>query len=160
MNLYLVRHSIAESFSVDVKDFDRNLTEEGKAVINKVSTAWKNYIKDLDVILTSPLVRAVQTAEMISKNLQANPNIIKDNNLGTGSRTADLIDLINSLDYKNVMVVGHQPDLSIHLKNLCSNGSLNVDFQPATLAQIEFGNSIKFGKGILNYLVPPIVHLK
>ncbi|MEO8233545.1 MAG: histidine phosphatase family protein [Ignavibacteriota bacterium] len=159
MNLYLVRHSIAENISIDKNDFDRELTEEGKFIINKTSSAWKNYIEIIEVVLTSPLIRAVQTAEIISKNLQANSNVIKDNSLGTGSRTADLIDLLDSLDYKNVLVVGHQPDLSIHINKFCGTGSFNLPFPPATLAKIEFDNIIKFGKGRLIYFIPPIVHL-
>lgn len=159
MKLYLIRHSIAENISIDKKDFDRELTEEGKFIIKKTSEAWKNYIGYIDVVLTSPLKRAIQTAEILSSNVQATPNIIKDNNLGTGSRTADLIDLLNSFDYKNVAVVGHQPDLSHHLNNFCGTGSFNFAFPPASLAKIEFENTIKYGKGKLIYFIPPIIHI-
>jgi phosphohistidine phosphatase len=159
MNLYLIRHSIAENISFDKKDFDRELTEEGKFVIKKSSEAWKNYVGNVEVILTSPLKRAIQTAEIISSTLQEIPNLIKDNNLGTGSRTADLIDILNSLEYKNVVVVGHQPDLSQHINNFCGTGSFNLAFPPASLAKIEFDNSIKYGRGRLIYFVPPIVHI-
>ena len=159
MNLYLIRHSIAENISIDKKDFDRELTEEGKFVIKKTSEAWKNYIGNVDVVFTSPLKRAIQTAEIISSNLQEIPNLIKDNNLGTGSRTADLIDILNSLEYKDVVVVGHQPDLSQHINNFCGTGSFNLAFPPASLAKIEFENSIKYGRGRLIYFVPPIIHI-
>jgi phosphohistidine phosphatase len=159
MNLYLIRHSIAENISINKKDFDRELTQEGKEVIKKTSKAWKNYIKQFDIVLTSPLTRAVQTAEIISSNLQGITNLIKDNNLSTGSRTADLIDLLNSLDFKNVAIVGHQPDLSIHINNFCGTGSFNLAFPPASIAKIEFENSIKYGRGSLIYFVPPIVHI-
>jgi len=159
MNLYLIRHSIAENISIDKKDFDRELTEEGKFVINKSSEAWKNYIGNVDVVLTSPLMRAIQTAEIIASNLQNIPNVLRDNNLGTGSRTADLIDILNSLEFKNVVVVGHQPDLSYHINNFCGTGRFNLAFPPASLAKIEFDNSIKFGRGRLIYFVPPIIHL-
>ena len=159
MNLYLIRHSIAENITMDKKDFDRELTEEGKFVIKKTSEAWKNYIGNVDVVLTSPLKRAMQTAEIISTNLQDKQNLIKDNNLGTGSRTADLIDILNSLDYKNVVVVGHQPDLSQHINNFCGTGSFNLAFPPASLAKIEFDNSIKYGRGRLIYFIPPIIHI-
>lgn len=159
MNLYLIRHSIAENISIDKKDFDRELTEEGKFVIMKTSEAWKNYISNVDVVLTSPFMRSIQTAEIISSNLQETQNVIKDNNLGTGSRTADLIDLLNSIEYKNVVVVGHQPDLSQHINNFCGTGSFNLAFPPASLAKIEFENSIKYGRGRLIYFVPPIVHI-
>ena len=159
MNLYLIRHSIAENISIDKKDFDRELTEEGKLVIKNSSEAWKNYVGNVDVILTSPLIRAIQTAEIISSTLQETPNLIKDNNLGTGSRTADLLDLLNSLKYKNVAVVGHQPDLSQHINNFCGTGSFNLAIPPASLAKIEFENNIKYGRGRLIYFVPPIVHV-
>lgn len=159
MNLYLIRHSIAENISIDKKDFDRELTSEGKSVIAKTSQAWKNYINQLDIVLSSPLTRAVQTAEIISSNLQTNQNLIKDNNLGTGSRTSDLIELLNSLEYENVAVVGHQPDLSIHVNNFCGTGSFNLVFPPAALAKIEFDNSIKYGRGKLVYFIPPIIHI-
>lgn len=159
MNLYLIRHSIAENISLNKKDFERELTEEGKFVIQKASEAWKNYVGKVDVVLTSPLTRAIQTADIISSNLQEVPNVIKDNNLGTGSRTSDLIDLLNSLKYKNVIVVGHQPDLSIHINNFCGSGNFNLAFPPASLAKIEFDNSIKYGRGKLIYFIPPIVHL-
>jgi phosphohistidine phosphatase len=159
MNLYLIRHSIAESITIDKKDFDRELTEEGKFVIKKTSEAWKNYVGNIDVVLTSPLKRAIQTAEIISSNLQDIPNVIKDNNLGTGSRTADLIDILNSFEYKNVVVVGHQPDLSYHLNNFCGTGSFNLAFPPAALAKVEFDNTIKYGKGRLIYFIPPIIHI-
>ena len=159
MNLYLIRHSIAENITIDKKDFDRELTDEGKFVIKKTSEAWKNYIGNVDVVLTSPLKRAIQTAEIISENLQDKQNLIKDNNLGTGSRTADLIDILNSLDYKNVVVVGHQPDLSQHINNFCGTGSFNLAFPPASLAKIEFDNSIKYGRGRLIYFIPPIIHI-
>ena len=78
MNLYLIRHSIAENITIDKKDFDRELTKEGKFVIKKTSEAWKNYIGNVDVVLTSPLKRAIQTAEIISTNLQEKQNLIKD----------------------------------------------------------------------------------
>lgn len=159
MNLYLIRHSIAENITIDKKDFDRELTEEGKFVIKKTSEAWKNYVGNIDVVLTSPLKRAIQTAEIISSNLQDIPNLIKDNNLGTGSRTADLIDILNSFEYKNVIVVGHQPDLSYHLNNFCGTGSFNLAFPPAALAKVEFDNTIKYGKGRLIYFIPPIIHI-
>ncbi len=159
MNLYLIRHSIAENISVDKKDFDRELTEEGKLIINKASQAWKNFINNIDIVLSSPLTRAVQTAEIIAENIQSKPKVIKDNNLGIGSRTSDLLDLLNGMDFKNVAVVGHQPDLSHHINNFCGTGNFNLAFPPAALAKIEFENSIKYAKGKLIYFIPPIIHI-
>lgn len=159
MNLYLIRHSVAENISINKKDFERELTEDGKQIINKASRTWKTFIHNFDLILSSPLTRAVQTAEIISKNIQSVPEVIKENNLGIGCRTSDLIDLLNGMDFKNIAVVGHQPDLSHHIINFCGTGNFNLVFPPAALAKIEFENSIKSAKGKLVYLIPPLVHL-
>lgn len=159
MNLYLIRHSVAENISINKKDFDRELTEEGKQIINKASQAWKTFIDNIDIVLSSPLIRAVQTAEIISKNIQSVPEVMKENKLGIGCRTTDLIDLLNGMDFRNVAVVGHQPDLSHHIINFCGTGNFNLVFPPAALAKIEFENSIKSAKGKLIYLMPSIVHL-
>ena len=157
MNLYLIRHSVAENISFDKKDFDRELTESGKSIISVFSKMWINFIDQIDVILTSPLTRAVQTSEIIKSNLRNIPNVIKDNAIGSGSRTADLIDLVNSIEYENVAVVGHQPDLSNHINNFCGNGNINFVFPPASIAKIEFGNVIKYGSGRLIFFIPPIL---
>ena len=119
----------------------------------------KSLLQNFDIVLSSPLTRAVQTAEIISKNIQPVPEVIKENNLGIGSRTSDLIDLLNGMDFKNIAVVGHQPDLSHHIINFCGTGNFNLVFPPAALAKIEFENSIKSAKGKLVYLIPPIVQL-
>jgi phosphohistidine phosphatase len=157
MNLYLIRHSISENISFNKKDFERELTEEGILVIKNSINDWKKFIGKFDVILTSPLVRAVQTAEIISSVMQTEPNIIKENNLGTGSRTSDLIELLANIEYEDVAVVGHQPDLSIHIYNLCGNGVFNLSFPPACIAKIEFENRIRYGAGKLIFLLPPFL---
>ncbi len=126
MNLYLIRHSISENASLNKKDFERELTEEGKFVIKNAAEAWKKYIGKFDIILTSPLKRAVQTSEIVSSIMQINPNIIIENNLGTGSRTSDLIEILNLTEASDVAVIGHQPDLSIHIINLCGKGNFNL----------------------------------
>jgi phosphohistidine phosphatase len=157
MNLYLIRHSIAEKISLDKKDFDRELSEHGRSVLANSIECWKHYCEHIDVIYSSPLIRAVQTAEIISSNLQNTPKIIKDNVLGSGGRTADLIDLLNSIEFENIAIVGHQPDLSYHVNNFCGNGTFNLSFPPPTIAKIEFDNVIKYGKGRLAFLIPSIL---
>ncbi len=155
MNLYLIRHSISENSSFNKKDFDRELTEEGIFVIKNSANEWKKFIGKFDVILTSPLLRAVQTAELISPLLQYQKNIIKENNLGTGSKTSDLIESVSIFDNQDIAVVGHQPDLSNHINNLCGKGYLNLYFPPASLAKIEFAGKVNYGTGKLIFLLPP-----
>ena len=156
MNLYLIRHSISEKSSFNKKDFERELTEDGKISIDNSIGIWKEYIDDFDVIFSSPLIRAVQTSEIISSKMQQNKNVIIENNLGTGSRTSDLIEILNSIDKENIAVVGHQPDLSIHIYNLCGSGSFNIFFPPAAMAKIVFDKNIRYGSGTLSFFIPPL----
>lgn len=157
MNLYLIRHSISENSSFSKKDFERELTEEGKIIIKNSAEAWKMFIDKFDILFSSTFKRAVQSAEIISSIMQPVPNIIFENNLGSGSRTSDLIDILNLTDKEDVAVVGHQPDLSIHILNLCGNGRINFLIPPAAIAKIEFENKIRYSAGKLSFLIPPIL---
>lgn len=158
MNLYLIRHSIAEAMSHNKKDFDRELTETGKTVIAKAAHGWEKIICKFDLIITSPLVRSVQTSEIISSSMKNSPKIIKDNNLTTGGTTADLMEIANSFDEMDLACVGHQPDLSYHIINLCGDKGFKLLFPPAAIAKIEFDNKIKYGSGRLSFLIPPEVY--
>ncbi|CEJ44999.1 phosphohistidine phosphatase SixA [Umezakia ovalisporum] len=68
MQLYLIRHGIAEEKQPDIKDEDRRLTQKGRQKTEKVARKIKKLGLQFDVILTSPLVRARQTAEILVAN--------------------------------------------------------------------------------------------
>lgn len=160
MNLYLVRHSLAEKISPVKKDFDRKLTEEGEELLKSAVDYWKRIVPAIDLIITSPLFRAVQTSEIISQSFGYEKEIIKDNHLGTGAKTSDLIEIINSLNVENIFCIGHQPDLSMHVSNFISKDGCVLHFPPASLCKIRFNGSAKFSKGELIYLIPPEIFKK
>lgn len=66
MNIYLIRHGDSEGISKGMKDSERKLTPEGEMKIRNASIFWKNIIPDFDYIISSPYVRAVQTAKIIA----------------------------------------------------------------------------------------------
>lgn len=155
MNLYLIRHSEAERVSTQKKDFDRELTNEGIELLKSAVNYWRRIIHGLDIIVTSPLVRAVQTSEIIADKFNYIKEVIKDNNLGTGANTGDLIELINTISAENIACIGHQPDLSNHVSNLISNKGCTLHFPPAAICKIRFSGQVKFSRGELIYLIPP-----
>lgn len=157
MNLYLIRHSISENSSPTKKDFERELTEEGKALLKQTLPVWKNFIPKFDIILTSPLKRAVQSAEIISSLFKPEQGISIENNLASGSKTNDLIEIITTLGLDDIAVVGHQPDLSIHIFNFCGKSSIHLLYPPATIAKVEFENRIRYASGKLSFLIPPVL---
>jgi phosphohistidine phosphatase len=160
MNLYLVRHGDAEKLQPGKKDEDRKLTGEGSAEVKRVAGQWIFFIKNLDFICTSPLIRAVETAEIIAEAFEYDKEIIKDTVLAPGSSTRDLVVLVNSLRGDNILIVGHQPDLSEHISELISSRGALIDCKRASIAKISFNGKVNPSKGYLEYLIPPDAFFK
>jgi phosphohistidine phosphatase len=155
MNIYLIRHSDSEGLTKGLKDFERKLTPEGEIKIKSASLFWKNIIPEFDSIISSPYLRALQTAKIIGSVYNYEKEIIIDKRLGCGSETEDLIEILNSFQSGDIAIVGHQPDLSNHLSRLISNSGAWVEFKKAAIAKISFSNKVREGKGVLEFLVPP-----
>ncbi len=154
MLLFLIRHSYAQSTS---PDFQRELSERGIQNLKNSIQHWKSFHISFDIILTSPLVRAIQTAEIIKSMYSTKLNIITETSLSPGSNTFEIINICNALELEKIALIGHQPDLSIHLSTLASGGTgLNLSFAPAALAEISYHKKIRIGNGVLEKLLPPI----
>jgi len=156
MNLYFIRHGKAEPGSVFKKDKDRELTSDGINILNASAEYWKSLIKKPDFILSSPLVRAVQTAGIIAHIIDFKGIVMKENLLSPGSSTNSLIQLTKSLEAEDIVLVGHQPDLSFHVSRFIGSSEVNVNFSPGTMAKLSFDGKPKIGKGELVILLPPI----
>jgi phosphohistidine phosphatase len=154
MNIYLVRHGEAEKTSTSKKDFERELTPEGIKSLKAAAEGWKKLINKIDFIVTSPLTRAVQTAEIISKILSTQNGIIKDKRLASGGKTDDLIEIANSLEGEDIIFVGHEPEFSRHVSALVSSSGAFVDFKKGMIAKISFEKKAKPARGLLEYLIP------
>lgn len=155
INLYLIRHSIAEKISLQRKDFERQLSPEGIELIKTAVKYWKSVIPALDFIITSPLVRAVQTGKLIAENMNYKGEIITDNNLAPGSRTNDVMEILKTYGKENIACIGHQPELSMHVSNFISSNGCVLHFPPAAICKIRFMGSPNYAKGELIYLIPP-----
>lgn len=112
MKLYLMRHGLAIERGTYTEDCDRPLTILGKKKAQQVSQHLQKIGLEFDLILTSPLVRARQTAEILynqslSKNLVISPHLSPEGDL---SQFLAWISPYIKPDYK-VIALGHQPDL-------------------------------------------------
>jgi phosphohistidine phosphatase len=155
MNVYLIRHSDSEGISRGIKDFERSLTPDGENKIRNACLFWKNIIAEFDFIISSPYLRALQTAKIISSVYNYKKEIVTDRRLGCGSETESLIEILNSYQAVEIAIVGHQPDLSIHLSRLISSAGTSIEFKKAAIAKISFNNKVREGKGVLEFLIPP-----
>jgi phosphohistidine phosphatase len=112
MQVYLVRHAHAVDQDEHLSDEQRYLTKRGRKAIREVGRMLHNEGVELDAILTSPLVRAVQTAELLAERLdylehiEALPALVP----GVPPRVAALA--LASRGVK-VAVVGHEPGISM-----------------------------------------------
>jgi phosphohistidine phosphatase len=154
MNIYLIRHGDAERISLDKKDYDRELTPTGKIKLKSAVFNWNNTIKEFDFIITSPLVRAIQTANIIAEQYNASDKIVIDKKLSPGCDTGDIMEIANSLSGEEIAFVGHQPDFSEVLSDLISHKGAFIDFKKGAIAKISFDHKVKPADGTLEFLIP------
>lgn len=121
MKLYLMRHADAEPMVGDKDSPGRKLTEKGRA---QASEAAKKLKVKFDVILTSPYIRAVETAAIVADALGLRDRLKKSKLLAPGSDISQLISLMDKYrDKRNVLFVGHEPDLGIFAGELLHLGA-------------------------------------
>ncbi len=154
MNIYLVRHGDAEKAAIGKKDFDRELTSSGKAKMTNAASAWKSIIENFDCIYSSPLIRALQTAEIVAGVYNITDNLITDKKLTPGCRVESIIEIANSTGKEDIVFVGHQPDFSEILSALISNKEANIEFKKGAVAKVVFGTKARAGRGTLEFLIP------
>ena len=111
----LVRHATAVDKSQDVADFDRGLTKDGSEETRAVARALQAEEMVPDLILSSPAVRAFETARKLAKILgYPKKDIVVVDSLYENIEPPKVLELLKSLndDFQSVMVVGHDPVLS------------------------------------------------
>jgi phosphohistidine phosphatase len=138
MDLYLVRHAIAEN-RADGDDDARALSAGGKAKMNRVAEGLRKLKIRPDLILTSPLVRARQTAEILAQSLHGAKVEVLPELAPAGAVVAVIPALRPHARLKAVMLVGHQPCLG-ELLSLLLTGSkerILIDFKKGGAACIE-----------------------
>ena len=129
MKLYLLRHGIAEDARPGQDDADRPLTSEGIRRMEKAAHGMLVVVPGLDRILTSPLKRARQTAEIVAAAFGMEAEACPDLSLDGDPRSA-----LKGLDRaSSVLLVGHEPGLSV----LAAGGPGRIEFRKGALARID-----------------------
>jgi phosphohistidine phosphatase len=147
MKFYLLRHGKADWPEWDRPDDERPLTEEGKKEVAAVARLLRR-LEIAPVILTSPLPRASQTAEIAGKHLEV--KVHTEPLLRPGFDAAKLKKLLKNFSGKSLMVVGHEPDFTRTIFQLTGG---QTKMSKAGVALIELERDAM--KGELRWLVPP-----
>ena len=149
--IYILRHGHAQNTANGLNDFDRTLTEEGIEKINKLSLFFNSLNISLEFVLSSPYVRAKQTAEIFISNLTSKPDLKIVDFLSCGASSKEISrELMEYSSSKNLLLVGHSPDLEIFLGKIV--GAERITLKKGALAKVSFENSIEMS-GELEWLI-------
>lgn len=112
MILYIMRHAEAVEGSEDLQDEWRFLTEKGRAVAVKMSSTIAKHGPKPRLTITSPLTRAVQTAEIAAEKACRKNVVVASGLLLPGADVDELLANLKGFnDARRVMLVGHEPQL-------------------------------------------------
>jgi len=153
MNIFLIRHGDAESVKIGMSDGERKLTPEGEALLYKAAEGWTKLIPSIDYIVSSPLIRAVQTAQIIKKVFQCNNEILIDKAV-ISDKTQLILELANALHGTNIAFCGHEPSFSRYLAEMIANSGDNLVFKKGMIAKVSFEGKVRVGAGCLEFLIP------
>lgn len=153
MKVYFLRHGIAvEPEAWSGGDFDRPLSREGCERVEREAKAIEALCLDLDCILTSPLVRARQTAKIVGERL-GECRLIEDTRLAGDFDVDHLTAILSAYSDANaIMLVGHEPSMSTTIGRAIGNA--RIEMKKAALAGVEFPHAGAV-KGALICLIPP-----
>ncbi|HEY5996905.1 MAG TPA: histidine phosphatase family protein [Candidatus Deferrimicrobiaceae bacterium] len=113
MKLYIVRHDRAIESRGGVPDALRHLTAKGRACTRATARAARDAGMAVDAIVTSPMVRAVQTADLLAEGLGYVGAVAADPELARGIYAPDLpVFLEPYADCRGLAIVGHNPHLT------------------------------------------------
>ncbi|HEY6908907.1 MAG TPA: phosphohistidine phosphatase SixA [Myxococcales bacterium] len=141
IRIYLIRHGIAEDPAPATPDDSRALTAKGRRRFRRGSRAFARRGEPLTRLFTSPLVRAVQTAEILARSLGRDEVSVLEE-LRSGAPAAKVIEALASRakDGDSVALVGHDPQMSNLVAVLAQLGpedAARVQFRKGAIVRID-----------------------
>jgi phosphohistidine phosphatase len=158
MELLIIRHAIAFEGDRDrwADDGARPLSPSGVRRSRKAAAGLKELCKVPDRLLTSPLVRARQTARILTE-VAGWPSAVIAPELTPGEGALAVLTLLGKDRSKRIAIVGHQPDLSALLSAcLLKDGSnLPIEMKKNAVASLSFDGRARVGRAALTWLATP-----
>ncbi len=163
MELIIFRHAIAEEredfAKKGLEDHLRPLTLKGRKKMQKICVEMRDHIKGFDVIVSSPVIRARQTAEIISQ-LYADTPVIEAPELVPQAPPAAFVKWLRTQarNYRRIALVGHEPNLSCLASYLLSGKSDSfIDLKKSGVLALEIESFAQAepGSAQLMFYIPP-----
>jgi phosphohistidine phosphatase len=152
--IVLLRHGIAEDPTPGKKDEDRGLTGEGHSRMKEIARGLEHALPKAQVIYSSPLLRAVQTALWVSKGYKSKVNINTTDALAPGATPKQFRDLLDSIEERRVIFVGHEPTLSANMAALVGIERAKVELKKGGCYGVRIAPD---GTATLEWLLSPRV---
>ena len=157
MELYLIRHAEAAPTGENgLSDEDRPLTSCGEAQAVTLGKALRRHGVELRLVLSSPLLRARQTAEeMLREWPEPRPEFRVYKELALGAKRRHLLQALRQQGADRVAVVGHEPELGALAAYLMGSKKLHLPLDKAAVAYLRCSAGLEKGDGQLEWLLPP-----
>lgn len=154
MKLYFQRHGLADWPDWNRPDAERPLTAEGRERLKVQAKTLARLGVAVDVLLSSPLVRARETAELLAERLQTQVTV--DSALSPGFNAVRLHQLLTRYpDAGAVLLVGHEPDFSTCISALIGGGQ--VILKKGGLARVDLDSTEPLGGQLVWLLAPKLL---
>jgi phosphohistidine phosphatase len=159
LDLFILRHGYAGNrLSDPIKDTKRQLTISGKKEVGEIAKSLKKLGVKFNLIYSSPLARAFQTAKIIAKENKFTKQIEQSEELKPNGSKDFLYNKLSKLNIDSViLIVGHEPYLSGMVNDIISNNknSINIILKKAGLSRIKITSTVPTLKGELRWLLTP-----
>ena len=139
MEIYILRHAPAvKRGTAEYPNDDRPLTKDGTQKMKLGSAGIRNVVRSVDIILTSPLIRALDTAKIAAKALKYKHRILSCKELLPGVPTNDLVHYLTKFKQSaKLLIVGHEPGLSLTVSALLGSSKPLIELKKGAMCRID-----------------------
>lgn len=148
--VHLVRHAHAgNAANWDGDDAQRPLTKKGRSQAERLGRFMVRHGMKPDLLVTSPLVRAKETSDVLSEHLAL--DAVVDDRLAEDFTLVEVAQILLESGAREPVFVGHNPDMSELLAHIISNEAM--PFKKGALATVDL--HAEEAGGTLRWLIPP-----
>lgn len=159
MNLYIIRHAIAvdEGTPEYEEDSQRPLTDKGKKKMRQIAKGLRALGADFDLILSSPYVRAKETAEILADVFKTRKDVeFSDNLIPMGDPDSLIAEINEKYSANSLVLVGHEPHLTALISLLVSdNAGVDMTLKKGGVCRLSADDLHHTRKATLEWLLTP-----